>query len=319
MPQDARAGNPATRFFADRKVGTKILIAVSSTALVACGVGALSISKLGSVDKAASSVYEDSLLPVADLSVLRRATVLTRLDTANAVISQTAAGVEKSKAAVTQDDEDLGAAVAAYEAKAVDPELLAEFKSTWIAYQEVRDGKLLPAAVRHDVETFSKVRDAEGKPLTDKATELLGAMFDKEQARAKATAAEAHSTFTAARTLVLAALLVGLLLGLGLALFVSGLVTKPLKKVSEVLKGMAQGDLTQSVDVDSKDEVGQMAGDLRVAMETVRTAVQAMARNSQALSGSSEELSSVSTTIAASAEQASAQANVVSAAAEQVS
>ncbi len=319
MPDNARAGNAASRWFADRKVGTKILIAVSSTALVACGVGAVAISKLSATDQAATSIYEDSLLPVADLSVLRRATVLTRLNASNVLVSSTESGMDKYVEQLQDNDDEVGTAVADYSEGVVDPAKLEEFSGLWKQYQQIRDTKLVPAARRGDIKAYEKTRDTETKPITDKTTALLTELFEEEQARAKSVAAEAHSTYTGARSLVLVFLLLGLLVGAGLALFVSRLVTAPLRKVSDVLKGMADGDLTQRADVDSRDEVGQMAGDLNEAVASVREAVATMSRNASALGGSSEELTSVSTTIAASAEQASAQANVVSAAAEQVS
>ena len=92
----ARAGNPVGRWFADRKVNTKVLIAVGSLAVVAGSVGAVSISKLASVDAAATSVYEQGAVPVGLIGEIRQDTLRTRLAVVNHAVSSSAAAMAGS-------------------------------------------------------------------------------------------------------------------------------------------------------------------------------------------------------------------------------
>lgn len=55
----------------------------------------------------------------------------------------------------------------------------------------------------------------------------------------------------------------------------------PLGRVQTVLGAVARGDPTQKVDVTSRDEVGEMAGSLIQATDSIRTSVQAMADNAR--------------------------------------
>jgi methyl-accepting chemotaxis protein len=96
-------------------------------------------------------------------------------------------------------------------------------------------------------------------------------------------------------------------------------VSRPLKQAVTVLEGLAEGRLDLTLDVDSKDEVGQMALALNAAMGQLRETMGAMGDNAQGLASSSEELSAVSAQMTGSAEESASQANLVSAAAEQVS
>ena len=114
--------------------------------------------------------------------------------------------------------------------------------------------------------------------------------------------------------------------GLGVALvftffgwLVSRSITGPLSQAVDVLEGLAGGRLNQHLDVDSKDEVGQMALALNAAMAKLRETMSTMGNNAQGLASSSEELSAVSSQMTGSAEESASQANLVSAAAEQVS
>jgi methyl-accepting chemotaxis protein len=95
--------------------------------------------------------------------------------------------------------------------------------------------------------------------------------------------------------------------------------TVPLHRMVASLGALAAGDLTRLVPVETRDEIGQMAGALNHAITRVRDAVQAINGSAGSLAGSSGELSAVSGSLRTSAEEAAAQAQSVGAAAEQVS
>jgi methyl-accepting chemotaxis protein len=96
-------------------------------------------------------------------------------------------------------------------------------------------------------------------------------------------------------------------------------ITRPLRRTADLLDAVAGKNLSGSIELDSKDEMGQMAGSLNVALGSLREALTTIDENVQTLAGASEELSAVSNEMAGSAEETSAQSGVVSAASEQVS
>jgi methyl-accepting chemotaxis protein len=113
--------------------------------------------------------------------------------------------------------------------------------------------------------------------------------------------------------------LVALLIAGAVAHRVSTRMKRQLDGVGEALRAVADGDLTRTVEVSSRDEIGQMAESLNAATESLRGTIAQLSTTSGLLSASSEELNGVSTRIAASATETSAQASHVAAAAEQVS
>ncbi|SDZ10231.1 methyl-accepting chemotaxis protein [Micromonospora pattaloongensis] len=119
--------------------------------------------------------------------------------------------------------------------------------------------------------------------------------------------------------LTIAAAVAGLLIGGALALWTARLIVAPVRRVRDVLGKMADGDLTEAVEVNSRDEVGQMAAALERMRVSLGDAVAAIVTTSGALSASSQHLNEVSSSMAASAHEMSAQANVVAETADQVS
>jgi methyl-accepting chemotaxis protein len=95
--------------------------------------------------------------------------------------------------------------------------------------------------------------------------------------------------------------------------------TVPLRRMVEAISGFADGDLDQSVAVDTRDEVGKMGGALNKAMVTLRDAFRSLAGHVEDVSRSSSDLTSVSGALRSTAGETSGQAGVASNAAALVS
>jgi methyl-accepting chemotaxis protein len=96
-------------------------------------------------------------------------------------------------------------------------------------------------------------------------------------------------------------------------------VVGPLRRVSNVVAGLAEGDLTRNSGLVTRDEVGRMGRALDFAVADLRQVMSSVVTNADAVAASAEELSASSAQISASAEETSAQSGVVSGAAEEVS
>jgi methyl-accepting chemotaxis protein len=105
----------------------------------------------------------------------------------------------------------------------------------------------------------------------------------------------------------------------GIAWRISRSIIRPLRSSVALLNGVADGDLSQRVEVTGHDEVSQMGAALNTALANLAGTMTEISHHSSTLASASEELTAVSSQLAAVAQETSAQAGVVSAAAEQVS
>jgi methyl-accepting chemotaxis protein len=151
----------------------------------------------------------------------------------------------------------------------------------------------------------------------------LGEITDELQkslaTRSKAASNNADALADTVRLASIVAALAGLLVGGALALWTSRLIVRPLRRVRDELGRMADGDLTQPVRVDSRDEVGEMSAALERMRVSVRETVARIVDTSADLTAASSGLAGAGAQISGSAQDASSQATVVAAAAEQVS
>ncbi len=123
---------------------------------------------------------------------------------------------------------------------------------------------------------------------------------------------QSASMLNKASTVVLSVLVAAMIIGIFLAWFITRMITRPIIMGVKFAETIANGDLTQQLDLDQKDEIGQLAKALNGMVERlanvvgdVRSSSDNVASGSQQLSASSEEMSQGATEQAAAAEEAS--------------
>jgi len=315
---DGRGGNPLLRWFADRKVRTKILIAVGTVAVAALAAAVVAVAGLGSVYRAGDRIVTENLRPSVDLAEARVESERARIALRDMALLQ---GADRDTAEKRMRDADaaLEAAIAVYLPHAADPAAVSAFQAAWQQYRQIRDTKQVPAAKANDIATFNRVALQETNPLTARASAALSTATMAEATQASGNIVAAENRYHDSRTLLLLVLLMGVLAALGLALYAAARIVGPLQRVSAVLTAVAAGDLTATAGIDSRDEIGVMAATLDEANARTRATIATVAATAHTLASSSEELAATNQQVAAAAEQTGEQATAVSAAAEQVS
>ncbi len=105
---------------------------------------------------------------------------------------------------------------------------------------------------------------------------------------------------------------IGLILAVVLGLLISLMISKQVNKVLLFAEALGQGDLTKSIDTDTKDEIGNLSKALNSAKENIQKLILEIMNSSSDISATSEELS-------ATTEEISSKMEVVSESTEQIS
>ena len=103
-----------------------------------------------------------------------------------------------------------------------------------------------------------------------------------------------------------------------ISLVVQKQISMPLEKAVQVLEKVASGDLTASLHVDTRDEVGRMASALNAAVERLNTTIREVAEGAANASSSSQQLAAASEAIASGAQEQAASLEETSASLEQI-
>lgn len=130
---------------------------------------------------------------------------------------------------------------------------------------------------------------------------------------------EAKSASQSAKKLLFWSAVAGVGLAVFLALFITRVITRPVWQAVEFAKKMAKGDLTQTLDIDQKDEIGVLAAALNEMVSSLAGMFKEVTQGVHTLSTSSEDLVQISKEISNGAHETSNRSNTVAAAAEEMS
>jgi methyl-accepting chemotaxis protein len=157
-----------------------------------------------------------------------------------------------------------------------------------------------------------ELASGQGRQLADKAEGMLAKIVEKNRKDMAHDKTASDQNYASARNLLFSIALAALLIGIGLTFWIVKGITKGLSNALKVTNAVAEGDLTKDIEVNSKDEIGnllesmkKMVNKLRDIVSEVRSTADNVASGSQELSSSSEEMSQGATEQAASAEEAS--------------
>ncbi|MBI9066896.1 MAG: HAMP domain-containing protein [Salinivirgaceae bacterium] len=199
--------------------------------------------------------------------------------------------------------------------------LLNEIRKYTIAADDITDLDKIEAAAtgyHKAMDSFIEnwlIREEIAGKRTDAGNTLIEACKSTSDAGLAGTqkiADDAIVTLKASSTIMLIGLFIALIIGIVLTMFLTRIITAPVIKGVEFAKAIAAGDLTATVDVDQKDEIGQlaqalkdMAGKLKEVVQSIISGADNIASASQELSSTSQQMSQGASEQAASTEEVS--------------
>jgi methyl-accepting chemotaxis protein len=153
----------------------------------------------------------------------------------------------------------------------------------------------------------------EGRKIVTEAGAQVQELVELSQSQLNAATEKADTDFKGVRNSLIILTVVSLLIAVGAALYISLAVSKGLSRASDAVRAVADGDLTKTVEITTKDEIGDLLGHVNVMIERLRgvvsdaiSASENVSAGSQELSAASEQVSQGATEQASSAEEASA-------------
>jgi methyl-accepting chemotaxis protein len=168
-------------------------------------------------------------------------------------------------------------------------------------------------AITNNDSAATAVSMGEGRKAVTEAAAQVQELVELSQAQLDAATAKADADFKAVRNSLIGLAIVSLLIAAAAAVYISTMVSKGLSRAADAVRSVADGDLTKTVDITTKDEIADLLGHVNVMIERLRgvvsdaiSASENVSAGSQELSAASEQVSQGATEQASSAEEASA-------------
>jgi len=153
----------------------------------------------------------------------------------------------------------------------------------------------------------------EGRKAVTEASAQVQELVELSKAQLDSATDKADADFKSVRNSLIGLAVVSLLIAIAAAVYISTMVSKGLNRAADAVRAVADGDLTKTIDITSKDEIADLLSHVNVMIERLRgvvsdaiSASENVSAGSQELSAASEQVSQGATEQASSAEEASA-------------
>ena len=277
------------------KISVKLVTAFVLVALIGAATGSFAIYNMNRINDADTRLYEHELIGLSmmkEANVERLRGVVALRD---ALIATT--GQEREEAfkrlldARTRVTELLKQAGELFDQdesrKALD-----QLKAEWASDEQATEATLKLIRVA-DLTTSNEALKHMKSQLVPQSLKLGNAMSElskRKEQDAKTVSDDNTDLYTSARNTTLALILLGVAAGIALGMGISRHVTRPLSRAVESAQRMSEGDMTQALHAEGRDETSQLLQALERMREQLRQIVATVRDNSESVATASAEI-----------------------------
>ncbi len=145
-------------------------------------------------------------------------------------------------------------------------------------------------AITVELDRLDKDADAIG----EKMLEIIGGVEDRAKAEINEATKLSDTNASAAEVQAIVGIIVGVLLACFLGYFIARSITVPIQKMVKFAQALADGDLTEVIEIDSQDEIGVLGSALKKMGENLKEILTNISSNTELVAGASDGLSEIS-------------------------
>lgn len=167
-----------------------------------------------------------------------------------------------------------------------------QFEKSWPAYINA-SSHVIELAEKGDLEGATRLFEQEVDPEYKKANDELKIMVASNKRQSEDVAVDAAKTSSAAYGSLAVGVVVAFIAAIILGLLVTRSITRPLSTALRTAKQVADGDLSQKIDVTGRDEISTLQTALSTMQINLRGTIKEIANAADQLASASEELNAV--------------------------
>jgi methyl-accepting chemotaxis protein len=295
------------------KIGAKLIGGFGVLALISAVIGVTGILCQRSLAGANVQLYEKSTVPEGELIGMTASLQGLRLASRDVILNpdkqKYAAKAGSLKDDLTRQSEEFEKTIDSADARRDYDEFVADRKR----YEVYLDRMVSLSVAGKEKDAAEIMYQGDALEAATAVQNSFNKMRDQAMASAEERMRDSSSLAARASTLMIVATVAGLAAALGFGWVLTGTISKPLTRVVSILEALAAGDLSQRIEAESEDEIGQMerslgtvSASLKRTIQEIRGIAGEVSSASQSISSASIELSKGASAQAAAAEEASA-------------
>jgi len=312
------------QFIRNLKIGVRLIAGFTLVVILTVAIGGLGIRNLAEVSHLSDRMYENDMLGISALQeantqliIAGRALRATLL--ANDEVGRDAAAniafkaLSDTKALIEQSKNSFLTA----EGKAYVDRLDAPLNDYAVLLEQVLRSYMASGALA--AETVASAQMPELARRGEIIDNLLSEVVGHKRERARDANQQITDIYLSSRTQMIVLILIAAALGFAIGIFITRSISRPLNRAMGVANSLAEGDLTVTVEADSRDETGRLLASMQHMTERLRTVMADVRSAADSLSSASEEVSATSQSLSQAATEQAASVEETTASVEQMS
>jgi methyl-accepting chemotaxis protein len=243
------------------KIGTKLIGGFMIVILLLAAVAAVGYLNMKSMAANTQNMYNNATVPVRQIGAAQADICTIRGELLRYELSEnTRAATKQSIEAIKADIKTQMDAYRASSLTEAEKAGLAEFDAAWAAYQTEFEKSLAYVDSGNVNEFLRSIGQGGSTALArDAAVAAIVSLVNINVTIAEQYMDESNQASAGASLIIIALAAIGVILALVIAIVITRSITGPIGKIKAALKKLAVGDITETITIKSRDEVGQMA------------------------------------------------------------
>ena len=248
-------------WFADLRISRKLLLGFGIVALLAGAVGGIGSMQLRAIARADRSLYEDMLVPLAQIGDIAATYRGIRLNVRDAMLAKDSAKREAKVVRALAQTAHVDSTLHNYGANLYNKEDSASFAVLMTLYGESTRSRLEQIAlIRANNADSALVISNLPTSTASRVDSVLTAMVDVN-VKWSGEVADSNTAVAKTATWIMAGVVAfAVILAILLGIFISRLVARPIEQLAVVADKLSVGDLQQELTVTRADEIGKLTG-----------------------------------------------------------
>ncbi|MGK0468643.1 methyl-accepting chemotaxis protein [Clostridium sp.] len=308
------------KFFRNLKMIQKLLASFIAVALFIGIVGFIGVYNMKNVNNDIGNMYNVDLIGVKDTTNIKANLLEIKTDVLLIINPNNKSDLQKNKEHIAGLQTKNDALIVEYNKTTttkLDKDQLTELQKYLVAYRVAREN-LVKQVDEGNYDKANELFPGVSKISFDMFT-VLGKMLQLNMDTAKADYDASNVSFGKSIAQTTTIIVIGLVVAIILGLIISVTISRQLKKVLIVAQALGENDLSKTVDIDTKDEIGILAKALNKAITNLKTLLREISESSTDINATSEELSATTEEISAKMEVMNESVRQVTLGAEQLS
>ncbi|MDP9939769.1 methyl-accepting chemotaxis protein [Ectopseudomonas alcaliphila] len=312
------------QFIRNLKIGVRLIAGFTLVVILTVAIGGLGIRNLAEVSHLSDRMYENDMLGISALQeantqlIIAGRALRAALLASDEVARDTAANrafkaLSDTKALIEQSKNSfLTAEGKAYVDRLDDP-----LNDYAVLLEQVLRSYMASGALA--AETVASAQMPELSQRGEIIDNLLSEVVGHKRERARDANQQITDIYLSSRTQMIVLILIAAALGFAIGIFITRSISRPLNRAMGVANSLAEGDLTVTVEADSRDETGRLLASMQHMTERLRTVMADVRSAADSLSSASEEVSATSQSLSQAATEQAASVEETTASVEQMS